>query len=526
MADQVWYRSLYWRIAFGFVLLVAVLLGAQGLVFLWLTGRTSELLPGRTPAELAQVIAADAATVLQEHPETDLQTYLTGRYSSAFRSWVLVMKDGPTIASRRIAPPPNVARAARSRLLGGAERGGRGFGGYRSDRSGSSASPPDAGSPGGRTGFGRGGPNQILEFAPVRVNDATVGMVAVPLEPPPLFVTLRGLGPTFAAAGLVLLVIGTAVAALVVFRPAHRRLRALQQAAMALGTGHTAVRATEAGGDEVASLAHTFNEMAAGLESRAAALTAADRARRQLLADISHELATPLAAIRGYVETLSMSNVPLDDDTRRRYLAVVSDETERLEHIIGDLLDLARVEGGTPLRSERVAIAGLFERVRQRHEPVLAQKGLTLETRLVPDVLEVTGDGTRLEQALQNLVANAVRHTPEGGLICVEADWVSEGVRLVVEDTGPGIPEEHLPRLFDRFYKVDVSRTGTALPSGSGLGLSIVHAIIERHGGRISASNRPGGGARFEIVLPCYSDTGYPQGSSKLSKLKSRERSS
>jgi signal transduction histidine kinase len=103
---------------------------------------------------------------------------------------------------------------------------------------------------------------------------------------------------------------------------------------------------------------------------------------------------------------------------------------------------------------------------------------------------------------LLNLVANAARHTPEGGRIVVAADRVPNGVRLSVEDTGPGIPPEHLPRVFGRFYKVDVSRTGTMLPSGSGLGLSIVQAIVTRHGGTVTASNPPHGGARFEIVLP------------------------
>jgi signal transduction histidine kinase len=114
----------------------------------------------------------------------------------------------------------------------------------------------------------------------------------------------------------------------------------------------------------------------------------------------------------------------------------------------------------------------------------------------------VIGDTNRLEQAIQNLAANAVRHTPEGGRIRLTADRVPGGVRLGVEDSGPGIPPEHLPRIFDRFYKVDVSRTGTALPSGSGLGLSIVQAIVKRHGGTIDAANCDAGGARFEMVLP------------------------
>jgi signal transduction histidine kinase len=147
-------------------------------------------------------------------------------------------------------------------------------------------------------------------------------------------------------------------------------------------------------------------------------------------------------------------------------------------------------------------VALLFERVQHRHEPVLQERGITIERRIAPGADVVTGDPNRLEQAIQNLAANAVRHTPEGGRVVLSAERVADGVRLAVEDSGPGIPPEHLSRIFDRFYKVDLSRTGTALPSGSGLGLSIVQAIVRRHGGRIAAANVEDGGARFEMLLP------------------------
>ena len=140
--------------------------------------------------------------------------------------------------------------------------------------------------------------------------------------------------------------------------------------------------------------------------------------------------------------------------------------------------------------------------MRDRHDPVLRERRITLECRPHPDAGTVVGDPLRLEQALQNLVANAVRHTPDGGRIDVAADRDGADVRIAVEDSGPGIPPEHLPRVFDRFYKVDVSRTGTDQRSGSGLGLSIVQAIVRRHGGTIAAGASTLGGARFEIRLP------------------------
>ena len=354
-----------------------------------------------------------------------------------------------------------------------------------------------------RGGGGPGGLSTAYEFATVTVQGRDDGVVAVPIDPPPLDVAIRGLLPTLTIVAVGLLVAGTAVGALLVFRPTHRRLQGLQEAVGAVGAGRLAARAPESGGDEVTVLARSFNDMAGQLEQRTEALETADRARRQLVADVSHELTTPLAAIRGYVETLAMPELPLDADTRARYLRIVGEETDRLEHIVADMLDMARLEGGGgTLAIEEVPTASLFERIRDRHEQPLAQKRIRLETMAEPPTLLVAADAKRLEQVLQNLVSNAVRHTPEGGTITVRASAEDGGVRMTVEDTGPGIPPEHVGRVFDRFYKVDVSRTGTALPSGSGLGLSIVRAIVERHGGTIRASNGPTGGARFDVWLP------------------------
>jgi signal transduction histidine kinase len=313
----------------------------------------------------------------------------------------------------------------------------------------------------------------------------------------------REFAPTQAVIGIILLIVGSAVASLAIFRPARRRLRDLEKVAEAIGEGDLSARAPESGGDEVTALARAFNQMAGDLEARTRAMELSDRTRRQLLADVSHELKTPLAAIRGYAETLSMPEVRLDDETRRRYLEIVGDETVKLERIVGDLLDLARLEsGGLTLTCGPVSVPQLFQRVNDRHERDLLEKQVTLETVVPADASEAWGDGARLEQALQNLVANALRHTPEGGQITLLAERTEGGVRLIVRDTGGGIPEDHLPRIFDRFYKTDASRTDPYSKSGSGLGLSIVKAIVERHGGTVAAANLPGGGAEFAITLP------------------------
>jgi signal transduction histidine kinase len=350
-------------------------------------------------------------------------------------------------------------------------------------------------------GPGRDGPPG--ERASIDVGGTQVGFVVVAGRGPRPAMFLREFAPAQAVIGIVLLTVGSAVASLAIFRPARRRLRDLEKVARAIGEGDASARAAETGGDEVTALARAFNRMAGDLEARTSAMEMSDRTRRQLLADVSHELKTPLAAVRGYVETLAMPEVSLDDDTRRRYLDIVGEETTKLERIVGDLLDLARLEsGGLTLTCEAVPVARLYQRVADRHERELIEKQITLETSIAPEISDVWGDPARLEQALQNLVANALRHTPDAGHITLAAEPAGGKVRLVVRDSGPGILEEHLPRIFDRFYKTDASRSDPYSKTGSGLGLSIVKAIIERHGGTVSAANAPGGGAEFAITLP------------------------
>lgn len=208
-----------------------------------------------------------------------------------------------------------------------------------------------------------------------------------------------------------------------------------------------------------------------------------------------------LKDLAGYLETLSMPELALDARTRERCLEIVSQETSRLERIVGDLLDLARLEGGGgTMRWQAVPVESLFGRVAARHERECRERNITLVTAIEPGAEIAMGDPDRLEQALQNLAANAFRATPAGGRIDLRAELAPKGVRLSVRDLGQGIAPEHLPFIFDRFYKVDASRADAA--GRSGLGLSIVKAIVERHGGQIVASSAPGAGTRMAITLP------------------------
>ena len=269
----------------------------------------------------------------------------------------------------------------------------------------------------------------------------------------------------------------------------------------------------------MAAVARSFNRMAEELTARASALDASDRARRQLLADVSHELMTPLTAMRGYVETLAMPELQIDDETRRRYLAIVTEETHRLERIIGDLLDLARLEGGGgTMRSEPVDVAvavrarGGAARARAARTGRHARPGRCRAARHRSSAIPTasnrrsrTSPPTRCGTPPDGGVDHAVgrRQPPPTRARSPQ----NAAIRLRVHDTGPGIAAEHLPLIFDRFYKVDTARKASG---GSGLGLSIVKAIVERHGGTIVAYNAPDPpgppGAVFEIVLPAPSE--------------------
>jgi signal transduction histidine kinase len=193
-----------------------------------------------------------------------------------------------------------------------------------------------------------------------------------------------------------------------------------------------------------------------------------------------------------------MHDLSLDAGTRERYLRIIDDETHRLEMIVGDLLDLAKLEGGGPaFRHDAVQVRDLFNRAIERHGRACAARAIVLSADIAPGAEMVRGDPDRLEQAVQNLVANALRHTPDGGRIAMTGTATPEAVVISVKDNGPGVPPEHLPHIFERFYKADASRQALG---GSGLGLSIVKAIVERHGGTISARNDSG--AVFDITLP------------------------
>ncbi len=225
-----------------------------------------------------------------------------------------------------------------------------------------------------------------------------------------------------------------------------------------------------------------------------------ERLRREFLASVSHELRTPLSYLQGYGEALQ-DGVARDRAQEEQYLSVMLEETHRLRRLVEDLMDLAHMEEGhLELELEPLDLGQLLSGMMERVEHRAREKGIALALDLPGQTLQVTGDTRRLQQVVLNLLDNALRHTPAGGRVEVSFAPEEEGVGITVADSGPGIPEAELERIFQRFHKADPARTRTQ--AGTGLGLAIARQIIAAHGGCLWAENRPGGGAALRLVLP------------------------
>jgi two-component system phosphate regulon sensor histidine kinase PhoR len=224
-----------------------------------------------------------------------------------------------------------------------------------------------------------------------------------------------------------------------------------------------------------------------------------ERVRKDFVANVSHELRTPLTAIRGYAETLIDGAIE-DPDNNRKFLEKIRANAIRLNNIANDLLVLSELESTRPpAEPEVVSVRGAVEAALRTVESEAKVRGVTLKTGQL-DEAEVTGHKIRLEQALVNLLHNAVKFNRDGGEACVEVLRGPSEVRIQVSDTGIGIPSEDLPRIFERFYRVDKARSREV--GGTGLGLSIVKHTVERMNGTVAAESQLGKGSLFTVVLP------------------------
>ncbi|MHB1134669.1 MAG: sensor histidine kinase [Chloroflexota bacterium] len=278
---------------------------------------------------------------------------------------------------------------------------------------------------------------------------------------------------------------------LFVSRRLVRPIQQLSAASQRIAAGHYAERVEQASGDEVGSLAYSFNQMAASLEET-------ERRRLALIADVAHELRTPLASIEGYAEGLLDGVVEPAPET----FALLHTEADRLRRLVDDLQELSRAEARQlPLQLRPVPPERLLHTVAERLTPQFADKGVHLQVSPASNLPAVLADEGRALQVLTNLMSNALRYTTPGGRVEVSTARQGDSVVFSVADTGIGIAPEHLPHLFERFYRADRSRARAA--GGSGIGLTIAKHLVEAQGGTIEArSTGVGQGSTFVFTLP------------------------
>ncbi len=285
----------------------------------------------------------------------------------------------------------------------------------------------------------------------------------------------------------------------VLFNQITAPLRQLKKAAVEVGNGNFKQRVSIKSHDEFSDVGNSFNQMAESLEQ-------AEDSRQHYMADIAHELRTPLTAIQGTIEAMQDKILPLDDEQ----LGILHNQTILLNRLVNDLRLLSLVETGhLKLDMSRVKLDELIQQIIDSIKPLTNPKKLILDINVQKDLPEWKIDKDRFTQILNNLLTNAIRYTPDGGSITVQAEYIfaAKKLEIVVRDTGTGIDIDDLPYVFDRFYRADKSRT--RLSGGAGLGLAIVKRLVEAHGGQISVKSpvfnregQPGFGTEFTITLP------------------------
>jgi len=253
-------------------------------------------------------------------------------------------------------------------------------------------------------------------------------------------------------------------------------------------------------GDELGRLGHTFSRMAERITSQVSALKKTDALRRELVANVSHDLRTPIASLQGYLETLLIKADSLSEEERSQYLHIALRHSERLGKLVTELFELAKLDSGhTRLQRELFSPGELVQDVVLKYRLPAHEEGVSIETDIPPDLPFVSADIGLIERVLENLLDNAIRHTPKGGRVAVSLTAGTGRVNVRVADTGCGIPAEELPHVFDRFYQVKKSRSDTG--GGVGLGLAIAKRILDLHASQLAVDSTPQAGTQFDFTL-------------------------
>lgn len=277
-------------------------------------------------------------------------------------------------------------------------------------------------------------------------------------------------------------------------------IQSLTKAAERVAAGDFSQKLSSDAQDEIGVLTRTFNNMAGQLKKTLDDLKKSEAMRREFVANVSHELRTPITSIRSYAETLQDSR-GMSADTQNEFLGVIVNESDRMTKIVQDLLTLSRFDAGSiEFSFRRFSISKSITDVFNAMQLEAQKRHHRFTMNCKTDLPDIIGDPARIEQVLINMVSNAIKYTRDGGIITISAGKKDDSVWISVRDNGIGIPEEDVPKVFDRFYRVDKARSRES--GGTGLGLSIASEIILRHNGKISLSSRLGKGTIITISLP------------------------
>ena len=254
------------------------------------------------------------------------------------------------------------------------------------------------------------------------------------------------------------------------------------------------------GPHEIQELTRAFNDMIARMQ-------ASQKSQREFVANVSHEMKTPLTSIQGFAQAI-LDGTADTSDARQKAAQVIYDESGRMQRMVLDLLDLARLDAGTAdITMSPVNMFGLLQAVAEKFAPQSQRAGVDIKVDVAANLQTITADGDRLAQVFTNLVDNALKFTPRGGLISLHVSVANGEMLVSVSDTGAGIPATAQAHIFDRFYQADPARKGGE-KHGAGLGLAIAHEIVQAHGGRINVRSRLGEGTSFDVFLPLSRHTG------------------
>ena len=284
-------------------------------------------------------------------------------------------------------------------------------------------------------------------------------------------------------------------------------LRRMTKRVESLGEGDYAHRLPEAGRDELGRLSSAINDMAERVEASMDALQSTDRLRRELVANVGHDLRTPLAALKGYLDEANRFAAEGRDDEAIDALGVARRQSDQMTRLVADLFELSKLEqasletGSATLQVGPVPIAELVQDAARMHRGAFQQAGVTLNVGAPPSLPVIQADGARLMRVLDNLLSNALRHTPEGGTVTLSAKADTTSIHIKVADTGEGIPTDELGAVFERYYRGDSARTRDANGIGTGLGLAISRAIARAHGGDLTVESEEGRGSMFVLIL-------------------------